>query len=122
MALLNWKADYCTGNVKIDDDHRTLFERINDFHYAWEHKRDRKDIARVLNRLVEYAEEHFAREEGIMHAAGYPGLARHQAISRPCSSRSSCCRAISRTDASASTATRWTSCAAGWWITSSART
>ncbi len=32
MALLNWKADYCTGNAKIDDDHRTLFERINDFH------------------------------------------------------------------------------------------
>ena len=30
MALLNWKADYCTGNVKIDDDHRTLFERINE--------------------------------------------------------------------------------------------
>ena len=47
MALLNWKADYRTGNAKIDDDHRTLFERINDFHYAWEHKRDRKDIARV---------------------------------------------------------------------------
>ncbi len=34
----------------------------------------------MLNRLVEYAEEHFAREEGIMHASGYPGLARHHAI------------------------------------------
>lgn len=80
MALLNWKADYCTGNARIDDDHRALFDRINDFHYAWQQNRDRKDIARVLNRLVEYAEEHFAREEEIMRASAYPGLARHQAI------------------------------------------
>lgn len=34
----------------------------------------------MLNRLVEYAEEHFAREEEIMRASGYPGLARHHAI------------------------------------------
>lgn len=80
MALLNWKADYCTGNAKIDEDHRALFERVNDFHFAWQQNRDRKDIARVLNRLVEYAEEHFAREEEIMRVSGYPGLARHQAI------------------------------------------
>ena len=72
MALLNWKADYCTGNAKIDDDHCNLFERINDFHFAWQSSRDRKDIARVLNRLVEYAEEHFAREEEIMRASCYP--------------------------------------------------
>lgn len=79
MALLNWNAGYCTGNTRIDDDHRALFERINDFHYAWQQNRDRKDIARVLDRLVEYAEEHFAREEEIMRVCRYPGLARHQA-------------------------------------------
>lgn len=79
MALLDWKADYRTGQLRIDDDHRELFDRINDFHHAWLHDRDRREIARLLERLIQGTEEHFAREEEIMRACGYPGLQAHTA-------------------------------------------
>lgn len=79
MALLDWKADYHTGQMRIDDDHRALFDCINDFHHAWLHDRDRREIARLLGRLIQGAEEHFAREEEIMRVRGYPGLRAHAA-------------------------------------------
>ncbi|MBI4989058.1 MAG: hemerythrin family protein [Rhodocyclales bacterium] len=80
MALLNWNRGYLTGNARIDSDHQHLFELINSFHYAFIQNRDRTDILRILNGLVQYAEEHFQREETMMADRGYPKLEAHQRI------------------------------------------
>jgi hemerythrin len=80
MALLKWTPEYRIGIGRIDDDHKYLFELINDFHCAQTQHRERKEIARILNRLAEYAEEHFAREEHIMREHGYPGVDRHEMV------------------------------------------
>ena len=52
MALLSWNDQYLIGQPTIDDEHKTLFRLINDFHTHWSENRDRKDVARVLNQLI----------------------------------------------------------------------
>jgi len=79
VALLNWNDSYSLGNAQIDADHRRLFDLINDFHYAFILNHDRSEIARMLNALVRYSQEHFEREEHMMAERGYPGLEKHQA-------------------------------------------
>lgn len=78
MALLNWNSAYQIGDAVIDDEHRRLFELINDFHYNYSLNRDRRDILKLLNDLVRYAEEHFQHEERIMAERNYPGLEPHR--------------------------------------------
>ena len=80
MALLSWSDQYLIGNDIIDTEHKELFRLINDFHTHWLEAQDRRDIARVLNQLISYAQMHFQHEEKIMEAAGYPKLAQHQKI------------------------------------------
>lgn len=80
MALLSWNDQYLIGQSTIDEEHKTLFRLINDFHSYWLEKRDRKDIARVLNQLIQYGELHFQDEERIMAQEGYPGLESHRQI------------------------------------------
>jgi hemerythrin-like metal-binding protein len=80
MALLNWNRGYLIGNAQIDSDHQHLFDLINSFHYAFIQNRDRLGILRILNGLVQYAEEHFQREEAMMADRGYPELEAHQQI------------------------------------------
>ena len=78
MALLSWSDQYLIGNDIIDTEHKELFRLINDFHTHWVDAQDRRDIARVLNQLIAYAQMHFQHEENIMEAAGYPNLLQHQ--------------------------------------------
>ena len=80
MALLSWNDQYLIGQPTIDDEHKTLFRLINDFHTHWSENRDRKDIARVLNQLIQYGELHFQDEERIMAQEGYPELESHRRI------------------------------------------
>ncbi len=80
MALLNWNSRYQIGDAVIDGEYRRLFDLINDFHYNFLSNRDRRDIVKLLNDLVRYAEEHFQHEERIMSERGYPELERHRDI------------------------------------------
>ena len=80
MALLSWSSQYLIGNAQIDAEHEELFLLINAFHDSWQNARQPDDIARVLNRLVAYAQTHFQHEEEIMASAGFPKLADHQRI------------------------------------------
>lgn len=80
VSLLNWNDSYRIGDAVIDGEHCRLFDLINDFHFTFSLNRDRRDILRVLNRLMRYAEEHFRHEEQIMAERGYPELERHRDI------------------------------------------
>jgi hemerythrin len=80
MAILSWNDQYLIGQPTIDEQHKMLFRLINDFHTHWSEKRDPKDIAQVLNRLIQYGELHFREEESIMAREGYPLLEAHSKI------------------------------------------
>lgn len=79
MALLAWSETYSVGNAMLDSDHRILINLLNQLHDATETGQSREVVGTVVNVLAEYTEHHFRREETLMAAAGYPGLAAHRA-------------------------------------------
>lgn len=79
MTMLSWNSQYAIGPKKIDDEHKILFDLINEFHTHWNEKFDPKEIALVLNKLIQYSEVHFRDEEAIMEKEDYPKLNAHRA-------------------------------------------
>lgn len=66
-----------TGLPGIDRDHERLFATIGGLRAALGGGRQRVDAA-VIADLATYAERHFADEEAIMEATGFPGLEDHR--------------------------------------------
>jgi len=65
------------GHAKIDDDHRTLVQALNDLHTAADQGKDAKEIAKVLNFLRDYTVTHFSTEETLMIRHKYPKTSEH---------------------------------------------
>jgi hemerythrin len=66
MAVPGWDEGLVTGYDAIDADHKGLFACITELEAAVLEQKGR-DVARpVLQRLIDYARSHFAREEGIL--------------------------------------------------------
>ena len=80
MKLLSWQDDYCVGNEMIDNDHKALFQMINEFYDAFQESRKRSQLTPLLTQLVRYAEEHFQREEKTMAYYAYPETEVHHQI------------------------------------------
>jgi hemerythrin len=77
MAL-RWTSALALGVAEIDAQHQELFrrfERLEDAILA----HDRSEAARLLDYLRDHVREHFATEEVLMRAVGYPRLAEHGA-------------------------------------------
>lgn len=69
MSLV-WRAQLSVGNNIIDDDHKYLIEIINKVEYALK-KKNRGELATVLDSLTQYSRVHFDREEKIAAAVKY---------------------------------------------------
>jgi hemerythrin-like metal-binding protein len=78
MAQFKWDDSLRTGIAPVDADHHLLIGLINQLDEAVLAGEGREVIGSVLTVLLEYVETHFAREEGFMARAGYPGLAEHR--------------------------------------------
>lgn len=78
MALIVLTDDLLVGNTFIDGDHRKLVKLINEFHEAMAAGKGNDVVGRVLNALVVYTKEHFAREEAEMARIGYPATITHK--------------------------------------------
>jgi hemerythrin len=70
MAFCEWDDLYSIELAEADQQHRKLFDLINQLHGT---------IASVLDELVEYTEYHFATEERFMVEYEYPARAAHEA-------------------------------------------
>lgn len=82
MSLMYWTPEIAVGSELIDDQHRSLIERVNQLVAAIEEGREEEEIARLFDFLKEYTQDHFAAEERLMHEAGYPERERHIAEHR----------------------------------------
>lgn len=79
MALITWTASQYGTNVGFaDEEHQTLFGKLNKLYDLATGGSARADIGAQLDDLISYAVEHFAHEEREMQAKGYAGLARHK--------------------------------------------
>jgi len=74
-----WTADLDTGIDVIDQQHRRLVGFINDLEIA-NRGDDRNGVGRVLDALVDYTKSHFAFEESLQEAAGYPFCRPHKRV------------------------------------------
>jgi len=76
-----WTADLETGNDEIDGQHRSLFALASELQNAIASENTEEDaVADCVWRLTDYVVQHFADEEELMEAAGYPELPVHRSL------------------------------------------
>lgn len=78
MAI-QWTADLSTGSKEIDDQHKTLFDRINCMLDACNEGKGKQEIGSVVAFLEDYVTTHFEAEESYMIQNQYPAYEAHKA-------------------------------------------
>jgi hemerythrin-like metal-binding protein len=76
--MTEWTPDLSTGVSVLDEQHKAIFQWLAQLESASAEQRTLFGVY-VLTRLKHHMREHFATEEAMMKAVGYPDLARHQA-------------------------------------------
>jgi hemerythrin-like metal-binding protein len=87
MPLLLWRDQLSVGSPEIDSDHKHLIDFVNQLHDAVTEAQSEKVVGKILMELIEYTRDHFAREEKVMLAAGYPDYVRHCGIHKALTSK-----------------------------------
>lgn len=72
--FLQWRASLALGLPEIDTQHRALATLINQLARS----ASRRETEELLEQLYQKTHEHFEREEALMRAFNYEGLAEHQ--------------------------------------------
>ena len=72
-----WSPIYSVGIPEIDEQHKTLFELLDQLHAAVITRRGSTVCGEVLNQLLDYTRIHFALEQSLMHLARYPDYEAH---------------------------------------------
>lgn len=72
-----WSEDMSVGCAALDNDHKILIQSLNDFIEALENDEGVFVTDGIFMVLLDYTNFHFAREEAIMKACGYPGFEDH---------------------------------------------
>ena len=76
--LLSWNEQLSVRHGTIDREHKRLIELINQLNEAMIMGKGRDMISQVLDELIDYTQNHFAREEGLMRQHAYPFEAEHR--------------------------------------------
>jgi len=82
MPRFEWSEQYSVGIRLIDNDHRGLFDAMNDLQDVVEKRRGEVEIAQTITYLIRYVQEHFQREERLMRERGYPEFTDHKKAHR----------------------------------------
>ena len=72
-----WKSQYETGIAIIDEQHKRLFEALEQVQEAVAHGSSKDDIRGLVQGLMADTREHFRTEEAIMAHHGFPDLLAH---------------------------------------------
>lgn len=76
---ISWSADYATGIDIIDEQHKRIFEYLDEIDHAIK-THTASEVEHVVKSLVDYAISHNTFEEALMERAGYPMLDAHQRV------------------------------------------
>lgn len=74
---MTWSEDLALGVARIDQQHRELFQQFEVILEACRQGQGRSRLVELHQFLADYVERHFADEEALMRAKGYPRLAEH---------------------------------------------
>jgi hemerythrin len=78
MPLFTWNDSYSVSVQQFDDQHKVLFNLVNDLHDAMAQGKGRDRIGQTLNTLISYTRGHFSAEETALRKAGYPQYEQHK--------------------------------------------
>jgi hemerythrin len=77
MSLLRWKDEYLTQVEEIDNQHRRLFDLVNDIYDMMRLGRGQSSLVEAMNELYEYTRFHFGTEEKFMVETEYGSKEAH---------------------------------------------
>ena len=72
--IMEWSDKLSIGVEAIDEQHKTLVQRINHVSAALASNQGEKEVASTLDFLIKYTDYHFSKEEEYMKQYNYPGL------------------------------------------------
>ena len=75
---LQWTEDLSVGVEEIDNQHKELFDRINNLDSAMKQGRAKEEVVRLIEFLDKYVIIHFSAEEKYMTDYSYAGYALHK--------------------------------------------
>ena len=76
MPLLQWNARFSVQVLQMDEDHRLLFDVLNELWQVTERKSGHAVVSESLQRVITVMKGHFSREEAYLEQCRYPGLGR----------------------------------------------
>ena len=71
---VEWRVKMSVGVAVLDDDHRHVIAALDSLFVAHRSGGDPERIAAIIDTLIDYADDHFEREEDMLRAHRYPGL------------------------------------------------
>ena len=77
MKNVTWNKSLLVGVPTIDEQHKTLIQRLNGVNQAVSVRQGGREVLKSLDFMEEYAELHFTTEEALMKEHAYPGQAAH---------------------------------------------
>jgi hemerythrin len=84
---LQWTEELAVGYDLIDQQHRELIEKFNNFLEACNRRRGKENLTELFQFLDEYVILHFQEEEALMKLHHYPAMAQHLEQHREFTSR-----------------------------------
>ncbi len=78
MAIV-WTPELATSVEEIDNQHKELFQRINNLLDACNQGRGKAEVQHVITFLEDYVISHFSEEERYMEKHSYPDIGIHKA-------------------------------------------
>jgi len=79
-AMIEWSDEFSVKVHDMDEQHKKLFDMINDLNVATSEGKSREAVATVLNRLVDYVSVHFKDEERMLAETNSPELPSQQQL------------------------------------------
>jgi hemerythrin len=77
VTYIEWNDDIALGHAEIDKQHKQLFLLAEAVVGTLMNSAGRQPGAPELQALTDFAQEHFAFEEGLMRSVAYPEADRH---------------------------------------------
>ncbi len=78
MVYTKWKQEFSTNIESIDNQHKKLFDLLNEFYENISKKSNNDLIGAVLREMKEYTANHFAYEERLFDEYAYPDAVQHK--------------------------------------------
>ncbi len=76
--IIEWNEDLSTGYEKFDNEHKEIFDIINELYNAIKKVEVKEKIIEIVDRMVKYTETHFKDEEKDFEKYNYEDTQAHK--------------------------------------------